>query len=328
MCATELRVHMAAALPDYMVPSAFVMLDELPLSSNGKLDRRALPAPDFNAVRDAGYVVPRTDAERALAEIWAEVLGVEQVGIEDNFFELGGDSILSIQVVSRARRAGLSLMPRDVFRNQTVASLVATVAEAVPTAVEQGPVTGSAPLTPIQRWFFDTQPARPEYFNQAVTVELVEGVEETALRTALAAVIEHHDALRMRFEHVDGRWLQDNTPVEHMDVLRQHDLCTLDAGDQRAVMEKVAGETHSGFDLGRPPLLQAVLFDLGAGRRPVLFLAVHHLVVDGVSWRVLLEDLDTAYRQAAAGETVHLGLKTTSFRDWALRLAEHASSGG
>ncbi|MGH3907542.1 MAG: non-ribosomal peptide synthase/polyketide synthase, partial [Pseudonocardiaceae bacterium] len=326
--AAKLRAHMAATLPDYMVPSAFITLDELPLSANGKLDRRALPAPDFNTVSDAGYVAPRTDAELALADIWAEVLRVKIVGVEDNFFELGGDSILSIQVVSRARRAGLDLTPRDVFRNQTVASLIGAMAKAVPTAVEQGPVTGPAPLTPIQRWFFDAQSARPEYFNQAVTVELVDGVDETALRTALAALIEHHDALRMRFEHVDGQWLQDNAPVEQVDVLRRHDLCALDAGDQPAVLEKVAGETHSGFDLGRPPLLQAVLFDLGAGRRPVLFLAVHHLVVDGVSWRVLLEDLDTAYRQAAAGETVHLGLKTTSFRDWALRLAEHASVGG
>ncbi len=323
-----LRGIVGDALPDYMVPSAFVMLDELPLNPNGKLDRKALPAPDVAGALAPGYVEPRTDGERILTGIWAEVLGVERVGVEDNFFELGGDSILSIQVVSRARRAGLDLMPRDVFRHQTVASLVATVAEVAPVAAEQGPVSGEVPLTPIQHWLFDTQPARPEHIDQAVTFELGEGVDEAALRTALAAVIEHHDALRMRFEHVDGWWRQVNAPVEPVDVLRRHDLSAVDAGEQRAAMDKVAGQVHAGFDLGRPPLLSALLFDLGTGRRPVLFLAAHHLVIDGVSWRILLEDLDTAYRQAVPGQTVQLGLKTTSFRDWALRLTEHARSGG
>nr|MBA2472791.1 amino acid adenylation domain-containing protein [Pseudonocardiales bacterium] len=175
--ATGLRDSLRRVLPEYMVPSAFVMLDELPLTPNGKLDRRALPAPDFNAVGAAGYVEPRTDAERALAEIWAEVLRVEQVGIEDNFFELGGDSILSIQVVSRARRAGLTLTPRDVFRHQTVASLVPNVVEATAEPIEQGPVAGVVALTPIQCWFFATSSVCPQHFNQSVTVELVDGVD-------------------------------------------------------------------------------------------------------------------------------------------------------
>ncbi|MDQ3274207.1 MAG: amino acid adenylation domain-containing protein, partial [Actinomycetota bacterium] len=310
----ELRDLVAAALPDYMVPSAFVTLDELPLTPNGKLDRKALPGPDYGSATSDDYVAPRTDTEQALAEIWAEVLNVERVGVEDNFFELGGDSILSIQVVSRARRAGLDLTPRDMFRHQTVASLVSTVAEVAPVAAEQGPVSGEVPLTPIQHWLFDTHPALPHHVDQAVTFELVEGVDEVALRTALAAVIEHHDALRMRFEHLDGSWRQVNAPVESVDLLRRHDLSTADTDERRAVMDKVAGEAHASFDLGQPPLLRAVLFDLGTGQRPVLFLAAHHLVVDGVSWRILMEDLDTAYRQAVRGEIIRLGLKTTSFR--------------
>jgi amino acid adenylation domain-containing protein/non-ribosomal peptide synthase protein (TIGR01720 family) len=159
-------------------------------------------------------------------------------------------------------------------------------------------------------------------------VELLDGVNETALRTALAAVIEHHDALRMRFECVDGQWRQENAPVESVDGLRRHDLSTIDVDEQRAVMAKIADEIHSSFGLSRPPLIKAVLFDVGAGLRPVLLLVVHHLVVDGVSWRILLEDLDTAYRQAVREQTVHLGLRTTSFQDWALRLTEHALSGG
>ncbi|MGH3987908.1 MAG: amino acid adenylation domain-containing protein, partial [Pseudonocardiaceae bacterium] len=330
---TELRRFLHHVLPDYMVPAAYVALDQLPLNPNGKLDRRALPAPDFGEALAPGYVEPRTDAERALAGVWAQVLGVDRVGVEDNFFELGGDSILSIQVVSRAREAGFQLLPQDLFRHPTVASSLMSMAELAPVVADQGAVTGEAPLTPIQRWFFDTQTVRPEHFNQAVTVELAEGVDEAALRTALAGVIEHHDALRMRFEQLDGlgnsgHWRQDNAPVESVDVLHCRDLSTVAVDEQHAAMEEVAGQVHASFDLDRPPLFRAVLFDVGSGQRPVLFLAVHHLVVDGVSWRILLEDLDNAYRQAVRGQAVRLGVKTTSFRDWALRLTEHAAAGG
>ncbi|MCA1695367.1 MAG: amino acid adenylation domain-containing protein, partial [Actinobacteria bacterium] len=182
----ELRGFLHQTLPDYMVPAAFVTLDGLPLTPNGKLDRRALPAPDFAAV--VGYVAPRTEAERVLADIWAEVLGVERVGVEDNFFELGGDSILSIQMVSRARRAGLGLMPLDVFMHPTVASLVLGVAGVAPVVAAQGPVCGVVALTPIQQWLFETNPC-PERFDQSVLVELARGTDERVLRCAFDAVI-------------------------------------------------------------------------------------------------------------------------------------------
>ncbi|MGH3782239.1 MAG: condensation domain-containing protein, partial [Pseudonocardiaceae bacterium] len=292
----------------------------------GKLDRRALPAPDFAAV--VGYVAPRSEAERVLADIWADVVGASRVGVEDNFFELGGDSILSIQVVSRARRAGLGLMPLDVFKRPTVASLVMGVAGVAPVVAEQGPVCGVVALTPIQQWFFQTNPQCPQHFDQSVWVELAQGTDEQALRAGFDAVIAHHDALRMRFEHADGWWRQENMPVARADVLQRRDLSGVDPGAQPAVMQEIAGQVRAGFDLGHGPLLTAVLFDLGAHQRPVLFVAVHHLVVDGVSWRILLEDLNTAYAQATDGNKVDLGSKTTSFQQWAHRLTDHASTGG
>ncbi|MGH3904698.1 MAG: amino acid adenylation domain-containing protein, partial [Pseudonocardiaceae bacterium] len=324
----ELRGFLGASLPDYMVPAAFVALEALPLTRNGKLDRKALPAPEFGVVGGAGHVAPRTESEAVLAGIWAEVLGVDRVGVDDNFFELGGDSILSIQVVSRARQAGLGVMPRDVFTHPTVAGVAAAASGvAAPKVAEQGPVSGAVVSTPIQRWWFDTAVC-PQHFDQSWTLELVEGVDEEALRMALAAIVEHHDALRMRFEHVDGVWRQHNAPVEPVELLRVEDLSALGEADRQAVMERVAEQVHAGFDLAAGALLKAVLFDLGAARRSVLLLAVHHLVVDGVSWRILLEDLDSAYRQAAPGETVRLPSKTTSFREWAARLSEHAAAGG
>ncbi|MGH3533770.1 MAG: amino acid adenylation domain-containing protein, partial [Pseudonocardiaceae bacterium] len=227
--ARTLREFLRQMLPTYMVPSAFVTLDALPLNPNGKVDRGALPEPNWGLVAERDYIAPRTEVERVLAEVWAEVLGVERVGVEDNFFELGGDSILSIQVVSRARQAGLRLTSQGLFLHPTVASLAANVTAVVAGVVEQGPVTGEVPLTPIQHWFFESDPPRPERFNQALTFELVESVQETALRSALAAVIEHHDGLRMRFEHRSGgsgtfEWCQVNAPVGPVDVLCCHDL--------------------------------------------------------------------------------------------------------
>jgi amino acid adenylation domain-containing protein/non-ribosomal peptide synthase protein (TIGR01720 family) len=325
--ATTLRDALTQILPDYMIPSAFVELDHFPLSPSGKIDRRALPAPDF-AVAGVGYVAPRTEAERMLADIWADVLGASRVGVEDNFFELGGDSILSIQVISRARRVGLRLLPRDLFRYPTVASLVLSVAGVAPVVAEQGPVCGVVALTPIQQWFFETNPQCPQRFDQSVSLELVEGVDEQGLRCAFDAVIAHHDALRMRFDCMDGRWRQENLPVGPVEVLQRRDLSGIDSDAQTTVMDQIAGQVRAGFDLGRGPLLKAVLFDLGVGQRPVLFVAVHHLVVDGVSWRILLEDLDIGYQQAASGQSVWLGSKTTSFQHWAHRLVEHASTGG
>ncbi|HEY6421687.1 MAG TPA: amino acid adenylation domain-containing protein, partial [Pseudonocardiaceae bacterium] len=322
-----LRAHVATVLPEYMVPAAFVVLDTLPLNANGKLDRRALPAPDF--VAGASYVAPRSEVERVLAGIWSEVLGVARVGVEDNFFELGGDSILSLQVVSRARQAGLGLLPRDVFTHPTVGALVMSVAGAAqPVVVEQGPVSGVVALTPIQRWLFETNPVCPERFDQSVLMELAEGLDEPALRRALDAVVEHHDALRMRYEHSEGQWRQENLPFGPVEVLQRRDLSGVDSDERDSVIERVTGEVRSSFDLSSGPLVKAVLFELGGRRRPMLFVVVHHLVVDGVSWRILLEDLDTAYQQAANGQIVHLGAKTTSFQQWARQLTEHAAAGG
>jgi amino acid adenylation domain-containing protein/non-ribosomal peptide synthase protein (TIGR01720 family) len=323
----ELRDHLAAVLPDYMLPSAFVTLDALPLSRNGKVDRRALPAPDTTATA-AGYEAPRTDTEQALATIWAEVLGVDRVGIHDNFFELGGDSILSIQVVSRARQTGVSYTTKDLFLHQTIADLAPHVTR-VPTRedTDHEPVVGPVSLTPIQRWFFQTHQVNPHRFNQSMLLELTGEPDEQALRRALDALLVHHDALRMRFEQHGGEWHARNAPVESVPVLQRRDQSDMDPDAQIEDMQKVADEVHASFELGRGPLFKAVLFTLGDGQAPYLFLAAHHLVIDGVSWRILLDDLDTAYRQAADSEPIDLGAPTTSFRDWASHLSEFVSAG-
>ncbi|MGH3996699.1 MAG: condensation domain-containing protein, partial [Pseudonocardiaceae bacterium] len=292
----------------------------------GKLDRKALPAPDLQPVSE--YTAPRTTTEHTLADIWAQVLGIERVGIHDNFFELGGDSIVSIQLVSRARQAGVRVTSKDIFLQQTIAEL-ATVAEveAVPEWVEQEVVLGPAPLTPIQQWFFATY-GPLKHFNQSMVVELTDDLDIDALSVAVDALVAQHPALRMRFSRVEDQWCQDVALTETVEVLAQCDLSDLDEQGQQVAMEESALAAQSGLDLADGPLLRAVLFCFGSGRRPVLFIAVHHLVVDGVSWRILLCDLEAAYRQVRRADPVELEPTRTSFAQWGHRLSDHVQAGG
>jgi amino acid adenylation domain-containing protein/non-ribosomal peptide synthase protein (TIGR01720 family) len=313
----DLREFLGESLPDYLVPAAFVPLDALPMNPNGKVDRKALPEPDFAAALAAGYVPPTGPVETRLAEIWADVLRVERAGVQDNFFSLGGDSILSMQVVSRARQAGLRISTKDLFLHQTIAALAPTLAALDDEPDERGPVVGPVPLTPIQRWFFASGRGNPHHFNQSHLVELDPEVDTDVLRRALDALMVHHDALRMRFEQVDGQWRQHNADIAPMDVLTEYEVD--DA-------EQVADQVHASFDLATGPLLRAALFRSASA--PRLLLVAHHLVVDGVSWRILLDDLDTAYHQLRQGKSVDLGVKSTSFQEWARRLVAHIETGG
>ncbi|GAA1024555.1 MULTISPECIES: non-ribosomal peptide synthetase [Amycolatopsis] len=312
----QLRSFLGETLPDYLVPSVFVPLEAIPVSPNGKIDRAALPAPDLSELPTAEYVAPGTELEELLANVWAEVLGIPRVGATDNFFELGGDSLLSIQVVHRARQAGLAMRSKDLFTHQTVAELASVVQPADAAEDDREAVVGAVPLTPIQRWFLDAAPANPAHFNQSVLIELNGPVDEETLRQAIDALVDQHDALRLRFERTADGWTQHNDPVDSCSVLRR-----VSAAD----LERAADDAQASFDLAQPPHLRALLSE--ADENPLLFLVAHHLVVDAVSWGILLEDLERAYRQIEAGEKPDLGPKTTSFRDWARRLREFAESG-
>ncbi|WP_225888940.1 non-ribosomal peptide synthase/polyketide synthase [Myxococcus xanthus] len=325
--ASELRAFLGERLPEHMVPSAFVTLDALPLSPSGKLDRRGLPAP-VRAVqgRGAAHVEPRNALELELAQIWAGVLGVERVGAEDRFFELGGDSILALQVIARARQVGIHLTARQLFQHPTVAGL-AQVATSRRRLGDQGPVVGPVPLTPIQRWFVERELPEAHHFNQALMLEPRERLESDVLARALRALVDHHDALRLRLSRSETGWAQSCAEPGGDVPLRLVDLSGLDATARAVAMERTATEEQAGLDLDTGCLLRAVLFDQGPGRTGRLLLVIHHLAADGVSWRVLLEDLETALRQLARGEIVALPAKTTSFQAWARRLEAHAASG-
>jgi amino acid adenylation domain-containing protein/non-ribosomal peptide synthase protein (TIGR01720 family) len=331
----QLREFLAESLSEQMIPSAFVLLDAIPLTPNGKIDRRALPPPDFSADFSGSDTVqtedvPRTEAECILSGIWSELLKLERIGLRDNFFHLGGDSILSIQVIARARQSGLLLTPRQIFEHPTLAAL-ASVAETISQTMdkqedEQGRITGDVSLTPIQRWFFEQNFPTPAHWNMSLLLETNERLDTSLVEKTLAHLLEHHDALRLRFVRDDSGWRQ--SIASHEDPLRcvrGLDLSRLTGEEQTSAMEAAAEEAQRGLNLGNGPLVRVVLFDLGAGGQRLLFV-VHHLVVDGVSWRILLEDWEHVYRQLLSSERVELPSKTTSFQRWAKRLDQLAQT--
>ena len=321
--AGELRSYLGTRLPEHMVPAAFVCLPALPLTANGKVDRRRLPAPEPAAAGEP--LSPGGAVEEALAGIWREVLGLERVGAHDNFFHLGGDSILSLQVVSRAGRQGLRLTPRQIFQHRTLAELAAAVEEAAGGVEERGPAAGPVPLTPIQRWFFERELPEPHHFNQAVLLEVDARARPEALERALAALVEHHDMLRARYTRSAAGWRQTIAPARQPAPFTRLELAALPAAACEAALEAACVQVQGSLDLARGPLLRAALFLRGPGRSGRLLIASHHLAIDGVSWRILLEDLATACGDLRSGRPPVLPARTTSFQRWAERAVEHAA---
>jgi len=320
------RDHLRSSLPDYMVPAALVLVETLPLTPSGKIDRRALPAPGRSAFRAQGFLAPRSPVERTLAEIWARSLGLKNVGIRDNFFALGGDSLLTILVARRAGERGLELSAADLFRRQTIEEL-ATVVTARRPAGAQTPITGPVPLLPVQLWFFSYGRPRPEHFNIPTLLEVPRGGWGT-YRRAILDILRHHDALRLRFHREpDGSWRQEcAAPINDAPFIVV-DLSSVPGGVLDRQMERVASDAHRSVDLARGPVVRACLFDFGAGRGARLLLVVHHLVADGYSLGIVLEDLARAWRCRREGRVVDLPRKTTSFLEWARRLERRVESG-
>ncbi|MGW3040411.1 non-ribosomal peptide synthase/polyketide synthase [Kitasatospora sp. NPDC001159] len=324
---SSVKSFVAQRLPEYMVPAAFMALDALPMTANGKLDRRALPAPDLSSASTGR--APRTELEARVCTVMADVLGLPAIGIDDNFFDLGGDSIMSIQLVSRARRAGLLMSTRDVFQYKTVAELAAVVrlADGAVSAAADEPETGDVPLLPIVHWLRENG-GPIEGFNQSRIVPAPAGATLHLLEQALQALIDRHGALRMRLDRTDGQWrlsVPETGTVRAGDLLHRVDTAGLDDEALEAVIveHRTAAMARLAPDDG--VMLQAVWFDAGQGRSGQLLLMVHHLSVDGVSWRVLMPDLFEGYDAAEQGRPIALDPPGTSLRGWATRLHELAA---
>jgi amino acid adenylation domain-containing protein/non-ribosomal peptide synthase protein (TIGR01720 family) len=322
-----LQLALRQRFPEYMLPSRLVLLSALPRTPNGKVDARALPAPE-EAV--SVHLAPSGQVEGVLAELWQQLLAVERVGRDDNFFDLGGDSIIALQFVSRAREQSLQLTPRDVFQHQTLRALAQAARPMAERAAQiadaDADSAGPVPLTPIQARFFAAPRSRPDHYNQAVLLEARQPLDATLLERALNVLRREHAALGFRYaqdEH--GAWQQRSSPVELAATAASGAELWLRNAATEAELQGVNAEAQRSLSLHEGPLFRAVLIERGAGRQQLL-LVIHHLVVDGVSWRVLLSDLQAAYRDLQASRPLSLPAHTSSFRRWAEQLAQHAHS--
>jgi amino acid adenylation domain-containing protein/non-ribosomal peptide synthase protein (TIGR01720 family) len=324
---TDLREFLKRKLPDYMVPAAFVFLPSLPLTNNGKVDRKALPMPEPERPElNESFQAPRNELERKLARIWGKVLSVERVGINDNFFELGGDSILSIQIIALARRQGIRLTPKQLFENQTIQELCAVAAVEADAQAVQENLAGDFGLTPVQSWFFEQNLEEPHYYNQAFLFDVSFSLNFDCLAGAIRAVDSHHDALRLRFSNRNGLWRQSYSPGDRAPALELVNLRDVAILSQAEAIRAASVKAQSTLNIEDGPLWRAVYFELGKNRPSKLLIAVHHLAVDGVSWRPLLEDLESAYKQISDGRQPQLPAKTASFKKWQGELLEYAAA--
>jgi amino acid adenylation domain-containing protein/non-ribosomal peptide synthase protein (TIGR01720 family) len=317
-------------LPEYMVPAGVVVLDALPLTVNGKLDRAALPAPQFGRV--VGGRGPRTPQEKLLCEVFAEVLGLDRVGIDEDFFELGGDSIVSIRLVSRARAVGVVFTVRDVFQYHTVAGLVGVAGglDEIP-GEEAGAAIGMVEPSPIMCWLRE-RGGRIEGFRQSVLLQVPAGLGAERLAAAVRVVMDHHDALRSRLrypvgESEGGQWVVEIAPVGTVPVdavVRRVEVGEHDAPGLSVVLGEQARAAASRLSPESGVMVQLVWFDAGEHRPGRLLVMVHHLVVDGVSWRILVPDLERAWAAISCGEQPCLEPVGTSVRRWSQYLLAQA----
>ncbi|WIX76044.1 non-ribosomal peptide synthase/polyketide synthase [Amycolatopsis carbonis] len=319
--APELRRHAVSALPDHLVPAAFVVLERLPVLANGKLDRAALPAPDFSA--QIGGRAPSTDRERELCAMVGEVLGVPGFGVDDDFFALGGDSIVAMQLVARVRAGGLRISPRDIFRHRTVAALATVATEAGVAKPVSDDGTGTVGLTPIMHAMRELGGPIAGYHQAALLITPAE-VTSDRLTAVLRAVVDRHPMLRARLDREPVRWaLRVPEPVDVRGWVSRVDVRGLAGAELARVIAAEALATRARLDPDAGAMLRATWFDAGPERGRLLVL-VHHLVIDGVSWRVLLPDFAAAWEAVAAGRKPELPPVDVSFRRWSEELAARA----
>ncbi|TCW58282.1 non-ribosomal peptide synthase protein (TIGR01720 family)/amino acid adenylation domain-containing protein [Bacillus thuringiensis] len=321
------REYLKAKLPSYMVPSGFVAMEAIPLTANGKVDREALPMPEEKQI-NSECVGPRNSNEQILTTIWKQVLGVKKVGIYDNFFEIGGDSILSIQIISQASQVGLKLTPKQMFECPTIAELAQVAIETQGVQAEQGIVVGDVSLTPIQCWFFEQEHPHLEHWNQSMLLRVKERLDVKLLEGAILNLLKHHDALRFRYKQLpNGTWRQRNEGTDELSVLHVVKRNQVNEKEWNTIIQEEMNINQASFNLVTGPLMRVVYFEDNLTGNDRIFWVIHHLVVDGVSWRILLEDLQTVYNQMKHGQEVRLPAKSTSFKDWSERLQTYSDSG-
>jgi len=323
----QLREHMLLSVPDYMTPSAFIFMDKLPLTSNGKLNYKALPEPEMKR-DDLGseFIAADKDNEKKLSKIWCDILGIDKVGIRDNFFELGGDSILSIQVIARANQAGLVLSPKQLFENPTIEKLSLVAGKGTVINAEQGLVKGSSLLTPIQHWFFEKELPNYHHWNQSLMLETEQSLDTRLMEKVIQKISESHDVFRLQFKKEKNGWQQSFTENIEMASLEIIDLSSSNDANFNNSVVLEANRLQASLNITTGPLARFAYIKSPDSKNDLLLIIVHHLIIDGISWRIITDGIQTLYDALQNDKKVQLPPKSTSYKYWAEQLTKFALS--
>ncbi len=324
----DLRNWLETQVPGYMLPQSIEVLESIPRTETGKIDRMSLLLATQSEQQsdDNNFAAPGNDAEKILASIWEDVLGMDSVSVHDNFFEVGGDSLLSIRILARARQQGLNISAEHFFAQPTIAGQVAGAEQSSQIKIESGLIKGRAPLLPIQHWFFEKITIDPHQWNWSLLLSMNSDLELNCIERAIQKLLHHHDALRLSFEFKDNAWIQSfnqpgiEIPLTVVDLQHQSESSLLTTINQHA------DSANKEFALDRAPLLRFVLFRTSQGSSDRLLCVIHHLIADGESLRILLEDFARLIQQITHQQTLSLAQKTSSLKTWALGLQSHVES--
>ncbi len=318
----ELREHLLGSLPEYMVPNYLIQLDVMPLSANGKINRKNLPEPAIQIDRTEDYVPPQDKVGMVLASVWEEVLGINNVGIRNNFFSLGGDSIKAIQVITRLHKHKLKLQVKDIFQYQTIEELSKCVTS-LDKKSNNEEVIGKIVITPMQNWLLDRGFKFMHHYNLAFMLYRKERFNDDIVRRVFSKIIEHHDALRIVFNIEDLKIEEENKPFTP-GMLQLSIFNLTDEADYKEEMLLEANRLQAGIDLKNGPLIKLGLFKTNDGDH--LLIIVHQLVIDHVSWRIIFEDFTSGYLQASNNQEIILQDKTDSFKKWSHEIYKYSNS--
>jgi amino acid adenylation domain-containing protein/non-ribosomal peptide synthase protein (TIGR01720 family) len=316
---SEIREEIRKKLPDYMVPAYMMQIEEIPVTMNGKLDKKSLP--DIKEELMEEYIAPRNEKEKIICDVFEQILGRDKIGINESFFNLGGDSIKAIRVVSKVRNMGYKVTVKDVMGQKTASLIAKQLKKVVGTEYEQGEITGEILDTPIVKWFKEKNLSKSSHFNQAIMVK-VEKTHKTEMKKSIEAVIKYHDILRAVYK--EERLKITATDKAELYSYQEYNVASMMGQELEQYLEKKCNEIQSDIDLINGPLVKIALFI--TGKEDHLLLCIHHLVIDGVSWRILLEDLESAYEQSLEGKDIQLPQKTASYKMWAELIGEYAIS--
>ena len=320
----QLRLYLSVNLPEYMIPSYFIQIESMPLTHNGKVDKKALPEPNEYICSGEEYVAATTEESNIMADIWVEVLGLERVGINDNYFALGGDSIKAIQIVGKLRDKGIHINVKDILVYQTIEQLCSNIDTSIKgKEYYQGTIEGEISPNPIQQWFLERSFNNPNYYNQSVLLSFKKSVNMKILKETFTKLLSHHDGLRLNYNKAENKMFFNNSLLHKEFDIETFDVSGMAEGAQLKAIEEYGIKLKGSIDIASEGLIKAAV--IKTEKEELLLITAHHLLVDGVSWRIILEDLLNIYKALEEGKEVKVPLKTASLADWDEKLVEYSN---